>query len=195
MIGISTPSRCESPRSTGAVVSPSTTWPIRAAACLRRLAAGDQLARTPVAAARMPAGDDQVAHPGQAEEGLRSAPAASPSRAISARPRVISAALALSPAPSPSQAPAGERDHVLGRGAQLDADQIVVEVDAEHRRVEEVLEASRERAVLARDDRGPRQPRDDLLRHLRAPRAPPPDGPRRGSRAARRSPGRGPWSG
>ena len=52
-----------------------------------------------------------------------------PSRVISASPRVISAALALSPKPRPSETPAARRDHVLRGAAQLHADQVGVRVD------------------------------------------------------------------
>ena len=45
VIGSSTPSRCERSRSTGAVVSPSTTWPISRDRLLGRPPLGDQLAR------------------------------------------------------------------------------------------------------------------------------------------------------
>ena len=71
VIGSSTPSRRERSRSTGAVVSPSTTWPICAFASSADAPARDQLAGAAVAPGRMPAGDDQVAHAGQPGEGLR----------------------------------------------------------------------------------------------------------------------------
>ena len=61
------------------------------------------------------------------------APPGLPSRDISARPRVISAAFALSPSSSPSTHARGERDHVLRGGAELDADDVRVQVDAECR--------------------------------------------------------------
>jgi hypothetical protein len=53
------------------------------------------------------------------------------SRAISARPRVISAARVLWPKPSPSLAPAGDGDDVLQRAAHLDAHHVVGHVHAE----------------------------------------------------------------
>ena len=59
------------------------------------------------------------------------APDASPSRTISARPRVISAALPLSPMPEPVDGARAERDHVLRRRAELDPDEVGVHVDAE----------------------------------------------------------------
>ena len=49
-------------------------------------------------------------------------------------PRVMIAALALSPNPSPSDTPAAKPDHVLGGGAQLDADHVARGVDAQPRR-------------------------------------------------------------
>ena len=57
--------------------------------------------------------------------------------------------------PEPVDAAGGERDHVLRRRAQLDADEVVVDVDAEGRRVDRVLELERERVVLARRSRPP----------------------------------------
>ena len=54
------------------------------------------------------------------------APAASPSRDISASPRVISDAFELSPRLEPVDAARGERDHVLRGGAELDADDVGV---------------------------------------------------------------------
>ena len=62
--------------------------------------------------------------------------AASPSRAISASPRVIERRLRVVAEAEPVDAAGGERDHVLRRGAELDADDVVVDVDAEDRRVD-----------------------------------------------------------
>ena len=69
-----------------------------------------------------------------------SAPSAEPRRVISARPRVISAARALSPKPRPSEMPGGDRDHVLGGAAQLHAAHVGRGVDAEARRRERALQ-------------------------------------------------------
>ena len=71
VIGSSIPRRCERSRSTGAVVRPSTTWPISATASSGGRAPRDQLAGVAVAAEAAVAGDDQVAHPGEAGERLR----------------------------------------------------------------------------------------------------------------------------
>jgi len=70
VIGISTPTRSDSSRRTGAVVRPSTV-PICAAASLRGGPSGDQLAGAPVSAVARPASDDQVADSRQPGEGLR----------------------------------------------------------------------------------------------------------------------------
>jgi hypothetical protein len=77
----------------------------------------------------------------------------------------MSDAFALSPSRRPSSR--GERDHVLRRGAQLDADEVRVDVGAEEARVERMLELPGEEAVLARDHGSRRQTLGDLLRHVR----------------------------
>ena len=64
----------------------------------------------------------QVAEAGQAGEASRAARRARRrAAAISARPRVISAARAFSPRPRPSHRPVAMRHHVLERAAELDA--------------------------------------------------------------------------
>ena len=72
-----------------------------------------------------------------------SPPIATPSRVSSARPRVMTAARVLSPTPRPWAMPAGDRDHVLERAAQLAADDVVVGVDAEQPALQERLRARR----------------------------------------------------
>ena len=69
----------------------------------------------------------------------------------------------------------GQRDHVLRRRRELDADEVLVDVDPEDERVELVLELARQLHVLARDDGGRRQAVPDLLGEVRARR----DGDRR----------------
>ena len=88
-----------------------------------------------------------------------------------------------------------ERHHVLRRRAELDPDEVGVEVDAEARRDDRVLELDRERLVLARDHGGGGKALRDLLRVVRAREHR--DGPaaRRPSRAASPSPDRAPSSG
>ena len=155
-----------------------------------RRAARDQLARAAVAAERVEARRRSGRPCRRGPENVSgSAPQASPSRAISTSPRVMSADFALSPSPSPSTAPADEGDHVLRGAAELDADQVAVDVDAERARVDRLLQAQRERFVLRGDHGRARQAGRDLLRHVRprehghrADRA-------RGSRAGCRSPG------
>ena len=68
-------------------------------------AARERQAERAVPAQRARARQDEVAEPGEPREASRAAPpSATPSRVISARPRVISAARAFSPSPSPSTA-------------------------------------------------------------------------------------------
>ena len=62
----------------------------------------------------------------------------------------------------------GERDHVLRRGAELDADEVVADVDAERDRGDRRLQVERELLVLARDHRRGRQVARDLVRDVRA---------------------------
>ena len=64
------------------------------------LALSELLADVPVAAALAGAGDDQVAHAGQAREGVRCPPIASPSFDISRIARAITIARVFSPMPS-----------------------------------------------------------------------------------------------
>src|SRR6266511_6080256 len=106
VIGSSIPRRCERSRSTGAVVSPSTVCPIVAAA-----SSGEAPRAISSPAARLrPCRDSQVTirspMPARPANVSGRPPHASPSRAISTSPRVISAALPLSPSPSPSTPPA-----------------------------------------------------------------------------------------
>jgi hypothetical protein len=74
----------------------------------------------------------------------------------------------LSPSPRPSAPPAAKGDDVLGRRAELDADEVVVHVDAEGARRDRELELHGERQALAGDHRGGRQPARDLVRDVRA---------------------------
>ena len=131
--------------------------------------------------------------PARPENVSGSAPSASPSRAISTRPRVTSAAFALSPSSRPSTRAGRERDHVLRGRAQLDADHVVVHVDAEEARVDRLLEPARELAVLARDHGRAREAGRDLLGHVRARQHRDRAGRGRASRAARRSSGSRPF--
>ena len=193
VIGSSTPIRRERSRSTGAVVSPSTTWPICGLRLVGRRAARDQLAGAPVAAATgasrctirspMPASPENVS--GSRAERLAEPRHLDQPARDQRRLRVVAEA-------EPVDAAGRERDHVLRGGAELDADQVGVHVDAEGERVDRLLQPERERFVLRGDHRRAGQPGEHLLRHVRAGEHR--DRPVRGraSRAARRSPGRGP---
>ena len=105
--------------------------------------------------------------PASPEKVSASAPQASPSRAISTSPRVISADLALSPRPSPSTPPAESAITFFAAPQQLDSDQVVVHVDPKRPRVDRILQAQRECLVLGRDHGGAGQAGGDLLRHVR----------------------------
>jgi hypothetical protein len=61
----------------------------------------------------------------------------------------------------------GERDHVLRRGGQLDADDVRVHIDAEDQGIQLLLKPFRQRHVLARDHRGGGEAVPDLLGKVR----------------------------
>ena len=79
-----------------------------------------------------------------------SAPIATPSRVISASPRVMSAARGLWPSPSPSRMPGGDGDHVLERAASSTPITSLPGVHPERRRREQLLRVARGRLVSRR---------------------------------------------
>src|SRR5438105_2050035 len=106
VIGSSTPSRCERSRRIGAVVTPSTVWPISATARsgVSPCAISSPACRfRPCRLQHVPTRSPMPASPANVSA---RAPAASPSRVISARPRAMREAFALSPSLSPSTPPA-----------------------------------------------------------------------------------------
>ena len=130
-------------------------------------AARDQLSGAAVAAERVEARCDQIAHAGEARERLRLGSAGLPeprhldeTTGDEGRLRVVAEA-------EPVDGARREGDHVLRRAAELDPDHVAVDVDAERARVDRVLQAQRERFVLGCDHGGARQARRDLLRHVR----------------------------
>mgnify|MGYP003694707347 CR=1 FL=1 len=134
-----------------------------------------------------PARDDEVAHAREAGERLLLAAGAprrgGPSRRGRAR---SSAAFGVVAELEAVGATGGERDHVLRRRAQLDADDVVVDVDAERRR--ELIAAcssQRELLVVARDHRRRRQPSRRSPPRCSARRARRPDARGRASTGAR----------
>ena len=92
----------------------------------------------------------------------RCAPAAHASRAISARPRVMSPACALCPRPSPSATPAAMAMTFFKRAANFDADDIARSVQPKVRRAEIGLHGFHHVRIRRRDADGRRQ----LARHL-----------------------------
>ena len=131
VIGSSTPSRRERSRRIGAVVRPSTVWPISATACsgVRPCAISSPAWR--LRPSRLQQRDDQVAHAGEPGERL------GPRARRLAEPRHLGEAagdqrrLRVVAEPQPVDAAGRERDHVLRRRAELDADEVRVDVDAE----------------------------------------------------------------
>ena len=168
VMGISTPSRCASSRSTGAVVSPSTTIPIERAASsgvapcatsspqrlFRPERAQQVTTRSPI-----PARPAKVSGPGAGH--LGQPPHLGEAAGDERRLRVVAE-------PEPVGPSRRERDHVLRRRAELDAEDVVVHVDTEGRRRDRELELHGEREALARDHRGGGQALRDLLRDVRA---------------------------
>ena len=121
--------------------------------------------------------DDQVAHAGEARERLGRAAAGLAEPGHLGQPARDQRRLGVVAEAEAVDAAGGERDHVLRRGAELDADEVVVDVDAEDGRVDRVLQLAGER----------RRPRS------RSPPRPaaPPRSPRRCSgRRGRRPAGR-----
>ena len=96
------------------------------------------------------------------------APAASPSRVISARPRAMSDAFALSPSRRPSTPPAASAITFFAAAHSSTPTRSGLTYARKSARVERVLELAGEEAVLARDHGRRRQARGDLLRDVRA---------------------------
>ena len=167
VIGSSTPMRRDRSRSTGAVVSPSTTCPI----CALASSGVAPCAINSPARRLRPSGWKHVAIrspiPARPENVSGSAPQASPSRVISTRPRVMRADLALSPRPRPSTAPAESAITFFAAPQSSTPITSPLDVDAERARVDRVLQAQRERFVVGCDHGGARQSGRDLLRHVR----------------------------
>ncbi len=95
-------------------------------------------------------------------------PMATPRRVSSARPRVMTAALVLSPTPRPSPMPAAMAMTFLSAPPIFAADDVLVGVDAEDARLEHALQLADDRLVVHRDDAGRREPGHDLARQIRA---------------------------
>jgi hypothetical protein len=134
---------------------------------LRLDALCDQLAGSAVAADRRPAGDDEVAHARETREGLLLAPGGDreaghlgESARDERRLRVVAERKAVRSA-------GGEPDHVLRGRAELDADHVVVAVDAEGDRGDLGLQVERELLVVARDHGRSGEIARDLVRDVR----------------------------
>ena len=95
------------------------------------------------------------------------APIATPRRVISARPRVVIAAFALSPEPERVDRAGDDRDDVLQRPGELDAKEVAVAVEAQGRAREALDDGLADRIAGRGDDRGRRQPAGDLRREVR----------------------------
>ena len=134
---------------------------------LRRQTIGDELAGLTVAAVATPARDDEVPHPGEPGERLRSRACRLAESRHLREPSRDQRGLRVVAELEAVDRPRGERDHVLRRGAELDADDVGIDVGPEHGRIDRVLQLSREGAVIARDHDGRREPLADLLGHVR----------------------------
>ncbi len=105
------------------------------------------------------------------------APAATPRRVISARPRVMIPALAESPKPSPSTVPAASATTFFSAPASSTPIEIGVRVHPEPIGRQDRCELRRQLAVLRRNDRSGRLARRDLARQVRSrQRRDPPSG-------------------
>ena len=166
--------------------------PDRAGRLLRRGSLRDELAAAPVPARARPAGDDEVADPGEAREGLRAGAGHLGQPPHLGEPAGDERRLRVVAEPEPVGPSRRERDHVLRRRAELDAEDVVVHVDTEGRRRDRELELHGEREALARDHRGGGQPLRDLLRDVRAGEDRDRAVARPGSRDGRLIPGRAP---
>ena len=128
-------------------------------------------------------------------------PSAMASRVISARPRVINAAMALLPRPKSVADAGADRDDVFQRRSQFHAHRVVVGIQAKRRSREFPLDGRRQLLIRRRDHHRGGLPARHLARERRARREPP-----RADRISRRSPGAplptsaaaclapGPWS-
>ena len=85
------------------------------------------------------------------------APSARPKRTSSAKPRVVSAAAALAPSPRPVTMPDGDRQHVLGRAADLDAAHVGRLIGPEGARRQRLGQLRRQRLVMRRERHRGRQ--------------------------------------
>ena len=144
------------------------------------------------------AGADQIAHPGEPAEGRIVGAVGAPEPGHLGEPPRDQARLGVVTETKAVGHPGGDRDDVLGRRAELDADQILVEVDPEIGPVEQLLDPSAERGVTGHD-RGGRLALGDLLgvvgtrEHGERRRRAEGLAPQLGQTAAR-WPGRAPWS-
>ena len=92
---------------------------------------------------------------------LDEAPQATPKRAISTRPRVSKADLALSPKAEAVADAGGDADDVLQRPGHFDADDVVARIDAESIGEKDLLNRQCERRIgTGRDHRRGHSPAD-----------------------------------
>ena len=160
---MSSPSSSASSMTTFEVFTPSATMFIVCDDLVDRLALAEPLADVAVAALGADAGGDQVAHAGQPEKVSGSPPRATPRRVSSARPRVMTAARVLSPAPRPSAMPDGDGDDVLQHAAHLAADDVLVRVHPEQVGLEDVLHGPGDVVVVHGHHAGGGVAGEDLL--------------------------------
>ena len=167
VIGSSISRRCPRSRSTGAVVSPSTTMPISAAASSGRA----PRAISSPARRFLPEGDQHVTMrspiPARPANVSGRAPADSARRRISARPRATSAALELSPSERPSAPPAASAMTFFA--AAQSSTPTTSSLTYTRKRIECTATWTRTASSrsVARDDGRRRQPAHDLVGDVR----------------------------
>ena len=152
--GISTPWRAASSRTAAVVFTPSATMFISVMMSSSVAALAELDTDVAVAALRAAARRDRDRPcPRARRTSADRRPSSTPRRASSARPRVINAALVLSPYPRPSAMPAPIASTFFERARDLAADDVGIRVDAQRRREEQLLHLVGDRRVGHRDHR------------------------------------------
>jgi len=108
-------------------------------------------------------GQYQIAKSGQSHHSFKFAPSRNASRVISARPRVIKAAMLFAPKPSPATMPARNCHDVLTEPTEFGANKIIVGVDAQIFKTQFRLDRARSGGIVAG---GGQSQWDGFLNHL-----------------------------
>ena len=134
----------------------------------QRPAPGQLDAEPVVARQRRAAGRDDVADPGQTGERQRVRPGGDPEPGHLGQAAGHQAGLAVVAEAELLGGAGGDREDVLERAAQLDADEVAVDVEPEPAAAEPSLDPLGERLVVGRHDRRGRQAAGDLEGEVRS---------------------------